>query len=113
MPFTWEVDGTPLPPPESATYGTDPRIDESQQQLDMTGAGDSGLQTMHPIGALHAQECVRMTAGDFRSMIFLTQYRVPSYAKWLLYEEADMAPAYRWHRKYLQVLRGIMARAGR
>ena len=102
VPLTWEVD-KPLPPPESATYGTDPRIDESQQQLDMTELVIPGFKTMHPIGALHAQECVRMTAGDFRSMIFPTQYRVPSYAKWLLYE-ADMAPAYRWHRKYLQVL---------
>ena len=44
-----------------------------------------------------------MTGGDFRSMIFPTQYRVPSYAHWLL-DEADMAPAYRWHRIYLQHL---------
>ena len=102
VPLTWEVD-KPLPPPESATYETDPRIDESQQQLDMTELVIPGFKTMHPIGARHAQECVRMTAGDFRSMIFPTQYRVPSYARWLLYE-ADMAPAYRWHRKYLQVL---------
>jgi hypothetical protein len=36
-------------------------------------------------------------------MIFPTQYRVPSYARWLLYE-SDMAPAYRWHRRFLQVL---------
>ena len=41
--------------------------------------------------------------GDFRSMIFPTQYRVPSYTRWLLYE-ADMAPAYRWHRQFLQHL---------
>lgn len=102
VPLTWEVD-KPLPPPETATYDTDPRIDESQQQLDMTELVIPGFKSMHPIGALHAQECVRMTAGDFRSMIFPTQYSIPSYAKWLLYE-ADMAPAYRWHRKYLQVL---------
>jgi hypothetical protein len=44
-----------------------------------------------------------MTAGDFRSMIFPTQYRVPSYNRWLLYE-ADLAPAYRYHRRYLQHL---------
>src|SRR5262249_28822928 len=49
------------------------------------------------------QECVRITGGDFRSMIFPTQYRVPSYARWLLHQ-ADMAPAYRWHRRFLQVL---------
>ncbi len=44
-----------------------------------------------------------MTGGDFRSMIFPTQYDVPEYNRWLLHE-ADMAPAYRWHRIYLQHL---------
>ena len=44
-----------------------------------------------------------MTAGDFRSMIFPTQYRLPTYNSWLLHE-ADLAPAYRWHRRYLQHL---------
>ena len=42
-------------------------------------------------------------AGDFRSMIFPTQYRVPTYNRWLLHE-ADLAPAYRWHRRFLQHL---------
>jgi hypothetical protein len=46
---------------------------------------------------------VRITSSDFRSMIFPTQYSVPTYAKWLL-NEADMAPAYRWHRKFLEHL---------
>jgi hypothetical protein len=36
-------------------------------------------------------------------MIFPTQYDVPGYDRWLLHE-ADMAPAYRWHRIYLQHL---------
>jgi hypothetical protein len=44
-----------------------------------------------------------MTAGDFRSMIFPTQYRVPSYNRWLL-DQADLASAYRWHRRFLQHL---------
>ena len=62
-----------------------------------------GLMAFHPMGARLAQECVRITAGDFRSMIFPTQYRVPRYDRWLL-DEADLAPAYRWHRRYLQHL---------
>jgi len=46
---------------------------------------------------------VRITASDFRSMIFPTQYHAPDYDRWLLYE-ADMAPGYRWHRMFLQHL---------
>ena len=62
-----------------------------------------GFTDFHPLGARLAQECVRITGGDFRSMIFPTQYDVPEYNRWLLYE-ADMAPAYRWHRIFLQHL---------
>ena len=62
-----------------------------------------GFTDFHPLGARLAQECVRMTGGDFRSMIFPTQYDIPDYDRWLLHE-ADMAPAYRWHRIFLQHL---------
>ncbi len=55
------------------------------------------------MGATLAQECVRITAGDFRSMIFPIQFRLPTYNRWLLHE-ADLAPAYRWHRLFLQHL---------
>ena len=58
------------------------------------------------MGALLAQECVCITASDFRSLIFNTQYRVPDYERWLMYE-ADMAPAYRWHRRFLQHLQAM------
>jgi hypothetical protein len=36
-------------------------------------------------------------------MIFPVQYRVPTYNQWLLHD-ADVAPAYRWHRQFLQHL---------
>jgi hypothetical protein len=102
VPRTWEVD-RPIPPPETATYDTDPRIDEVQAQLDLVDLAIPEFKAMHPMGARLGQECVRITGGDFRSMIFPTQYHVPSYAHWLL-DEADMASAYRWHRRVLQVL---------
>jgi hypothetical protein len=101
-PLTWEVD-RPVPPPETATYETDPRIAEVQASIDMSEALIPGFTSFHPMGARLAQECVRITAGDFRSMIFSIQYRIPSYRRWLLHE-ADLAPAYRWHRLYLQHL---------
>jgi hypothetical protein len=101
-PLTWEVD-RPLPPPETATYETDPRIAEVDATLAGIDAVLPEFRSMHPMGARLGQECVRITASEFRSLIFATQYRVPGYARWLL-DEADMAPAYRWHRAYLQHL---------
>ncbi|MGZ4688282.1 MAG: sulfotransferase family protein [Acidimicrobiia bacterium] len=101
-PLTWEID-RPVPPPESATFDTDPRIDEVDAILAGVDLLMPGFRTMHPMGARLAQECVSITNSDFRSVIFPTQYHVPSYGKWVMYE-ADMAPAYRWHRKFLQHL---------
>jgi hypothetical protein len=102
VPLTWEVD-RPCPPPETATYTTDPRIAEVEATTSAIDLVIPGFRAMHPMGAEFAQECVRIKALEYRSMIFPTQYRVPSYAKWLL-DEADMAPAYQWHRKFLQHL---------
>jgi sulfotransferase family protein len=67
-----------------------------------------GLLAFHPMGALVGQECVRITAGQFCSMIFSVQYRLPSYYRWLLYE-ADHHPAYRYHRMFLQHLQSGVA----
>ena len=102
MPLTWEVE-LPCPPPETATYDTDPRIAEVDARLAGIDLVLPGFRAMHPMGARLAQECVRITALEFRSFIFPTQYRVPSYARWLL-DDADMAPAYQWHRSFLQHL---------
>jgi len=102
VPLTWEVDH-PVPPPETATYESDPRIAETDATLSGVDLVLPGFMQMHPMGAQLPQECVRITSSDFRSMIFPTQYSVPSYARWLL-NEADMAPAYRWHRIFLEHL---------
>jgi Sulfotransferase family len=102
VPLTWEVD-RPCPPPETATYETDPRIDEVDALTSGVDLLIPGFLAMHPMGARLPQECVRMTVSDFRSIMFPTQYRVPSYGRWIV-DEADMAPAYRWHRIYLQHL---------
>ncbi|HEX5096881.1 MAG TPA: sulfotransferase, partial [Acidimicrobiia bacterium] len=102
VPLTWEVDA-PVPPPETAMYHTDPRVAASDESLAMVDLVIPGFRSMHPMGAQLPQECVRITALDFKSMIHPTQYYVPSYARWLL-NEADMSSAYRWHRIFLQHL---------
>jgi len=104
-PLTWEVDA-PCPPPEAATIHTDPRIEDSRQIQEMMTSIIPDLKAMHPIGPLMAQECVRITGMDYKSFIFPTMYRIPSYAQWLLH--ADMSSAYQWHRGFLQHLQSRM-----
>ena len=102
VPLTWEV-AAPHPPPETATYRTDPRIAAAQAARDMSELLNPGFQAIHPSGAERGQECVAITSGDFRSILFGTVFRVPSYMRWMI-DEADLAPAFRYHRRFLQLL---------
>jgi len=102
IPATWEVD-MPFPPPEKDSYESDPRIDIIQKRLDRTDSIIPDFKSIHRMGARLPQECVRITTGEFASMIFGTTYEVPSYSNWML-EEADLAPAYEYHRRFLQLL---------
>ena len=102
VPQTWEVD-LPFPPPERAHYADDPRIAQSQAQIDRSEDLIPDFKRMHRMGAQLPQECVRITAGDCKSAIFTAQWRVPSYTRWLL-NEADHGSAYTLHKKTLQLL---------
>lgn len=102
VPLTWEVDA-PCPPPRLATYHDDPRIAQVQAAIDMSEQIVPGFLAFHPMNALLGQECVRIFSGQFTSMIFTVQYRLPTYCRWLLYK-ADHRPAYRFHRVFLQHL---------
>ena len=102
VPLSWEVE-RPVPAPRSETYATDPRIEMAQAQFDLVDSIIPGFTTFHEIGALLAQEDVRIFDGDFKSMIYSLQFEVPEYNRWLLHE-ADMATTYRWHRRFLEHL---------
>jgi hypothetical protein len=101
-PLTWEVDA-PCPVPQPETYHDDPRIAQTQASIELSEQIIPGFLAFHPMGALVGQECVRITASEFTSMIYSVQYRLPSYSHWLLYD-ADYAGAYRFHRIFLQHL---------
>ena len=107
VPLTWEVDA-PCPPPQPATYHHDPRIAQAQATIEMSEQIIPGFLAFHPMGALVGQECVRITASQFCSMIFSVQYRLPTYYRWLLHD-ADHRNAYRFHRVFLQHLQSGVA----
>jgi hypothetical protein len=101
VPLSWET-ARPLPPPEAATYRTDPRIAQLQAELDRVDQLAPEFKKMHPMGAERAQECVAITNHDFVSMIYQVQFNVPTYDRWVM--DNDMQSAFRWHRRFLQVL---------
>jgi hypothetical protein len=101
-PLFWEV-AYPFPPPESATYTTDPRIARQQRELDFSHYIMPGVQGMHRMGSQLPQECVAVTAYVFTSMLYSTIFRIPSYTRWLEHG-ADHAAAFRFHRRFHQLL---------
>lgn len=100
--LTWECDA-PSPPPERATYTSDPRIAASDAQIAGVDRLIPGFRAMHPMGAQLAQECVVLTMHSMATPIFHNQYRVPSYQD-RVDDHWDWAPVYAFHRRQLQHL---------
>ena len=100
-PLTWEVT-RPYPPPETATYRVDPRIDEVRKIFANLDKLAPGLAAIHEFGSQLPQECPPIFAGAMQSMQFHILFRIPSYQRWL--DAQSMVPAYAWHRIFLQHL---------
>jgi hypothetical protein len=101
VPLSWET-APPIPPPQSASYDTDPRIAKVDRELAQVDKLLPDFRYMHPMGARLPQECVALFAHDFVSMIFDVQFRLTQYQTWLI--EQDMTEVFRNHRRWLQLL---------
>jgi hypothetical protein len=101
VPMTWEV-MEPVPPPEAATFETDPRIARVEQHFAGIDRLLPDFKSMHPMGARLPQECVAITQYEFASLVWHTTHRVPSYQAWL--DATDHRRVYAAHRRWLQYL---------
>ncbi len=97
----WEA-RTIVPPATLATKHDDPRIAESNAQMEALHKLNPALRAMHPMGAMLAEECIPFMMLDLRCLGMETQALVPSYGSWL--QGCDMTPAYVQHKRALQAL---------
>jgi hypothetical protein len=97
----WES-GSPVPPPETATEHTDPRIAVAEGNLALMNEAFPLMQTMHHTEATTATECQDLMGMSFRTVHFDGFARVPSYLEWVI--DTDMKPTYRYHRRVLRLL---------
>jgi hypothetical protein len=67
------------------------------------------LPGIHYIDAHLPDECHRLLANTFHSMVLEMRYRVPSYGYWL--HRQSLVEPYRWHRRQLQTLMWAHRRA--
>lgn len=101
-PMSWEV-ANPSPPPEAATFATDPRAQAFDDYVAATFVGPfADMLKAHPIGAWIPQECGMILETSFQSLNPLTQYKMPDYYPWYLQQDSQFA--YRVHKMFLQQL---------
>ena len=101
-PLQWEV-AAPSPPPEAATFATDPRADgfDAYVAANFTGAWADVLKA-HPIGARIPQECGMILETAFQGINPTMLFGLPSYYAW--YRDADTRFGYQVHKMWLQHL---------
>ncbi len=98
----WEAyDPTPPPRPEELHAG--PRYQAMEDKTAMA------LEYMPHIAAIHFEhadsptECQFLMTPSFTAQVYEAQADIPSYRRWLLHE-ADYLPAFRFHKRFLQML---------
>ena len=97
----WES-SKPSPPPEPATYRTDPRIARVQRQADLLYRLSPRLATAHDYDAQSPEEDNNFYAHDFRAGLLGFLFDVPDYVRWL--HEDDLAGLYEYARRQMQHL---------
>lgn len=101
-PLQWEV-AAPSPPPDAATFASDPRADgfDAYVAANFTGAWADVLKA-HPIGARVPQECGMILETAFQGINPTMLFSLPGYYRW--YRDADTRFGYRVHKMWLQHL---------
>jgi len=100
-PRMWEI-MFPSPPPQEATYDTDPRIAACRDALTFEGFMSPEIQGIHPFGAERPEECNFLWEMSLLTVNYAAWWTVPNYAK-LLYS-IDMKPVYEEQKRALQHL---------
>lgn len=98
---SWEA-MFPCPPPEAATYRSDPRAEIADHLLKQWGRAAPPWQAMHESGGWIPAECVAIYEASFRSDNMPSKAPAGEYAAWLA--SADMTPALEYQARILKLL---------
>lgn len=101
-PRHWEM-MFPYPPPEAASYETDPRIDRCQNLVTQFYRVAPSYKTMHEMDARLPNECIIGQAASFISEYIPFLFQVPTYINYI-YTEGDWNYSYGLYKKMLQLL---------
>jgi hypothetical protein len=108
VPLMWEA-LQPCPPPETATYRSDPRIEVADRLFTQWGRVAPEFNSMHEMRGDIPAECGLLMAPTFISDHVASLHQTPSYSAWCA--RADFRPVYEYHRTILQILQWKNPRA--
>jgi hypothetical protein len=92
----------PQPRPPRETWESDPVYRQLEAQFTQHHQENPGYTGLHYMAADELEECWQLLRQSFHSVSYETLAHIPSYAQWLARQ--DWAPAYRRHRKNLQLI---------
>lgn len=98
----WESSDS-VPPPKPSELHAGPRYEKSQAQTEMSLKYAPHISAIHHEHADSPTECQFAMSPSFVAQYYDAMYHIPSYHKWFLYE-ADYLPAFRFHKRFLQLL---------
>jgi hypothetical protein len=101
VPLLWEA-MIPCPPPESANYNSDARIDYVDRVVTQWARAVPEFATMHEMGGRIPAECGLIMANTFLSDHIASLHQATDYS--LYYAQADLTPVYEYHKVILQIL---------
>jgi len=99
----WEI-AYPCPPPEKATYKTDPRIKKADGFLTMVNRVIPEIQSMHEFGADMPMECIKLHCLTFNSPAWFNSFggEIPSYNAAMA--NRSVVPVFEYEKKVLKLL---------
>ena len=98
----WEC-MSPCPPPEAATYETDPRIAVMEGYMKQRDELTPRMKQMLPSTAISPTEDQITMGFNFVSQIFQASFHIPTYAEWL-HHKADLEPTFQYVKRVLKLL---------
>ena len=98
----WEA-VSPCPPPEAATYETDPRIAQMDERMQQRDEMTPRMKQMLPSTSTSPTEDQLTMGYDFKSQIFQASFRIPTYVEWFNHK-ADLVPTFQYVKRVLKLL---------
>lgn len=104
---TWEM-MFPSPPPEQASYASDPRIAEAARRLKVLMWAAPDFVAAHELAVGEPEECVGLLQTSLVTNAFELMTELRGYRDW--YRQQDPRIAYRYYKRQLKHLQWRMAR---